>query len=86
VEDNELPLLEGEIIEDIEPLDEGWWSGTGPGGRSGLFPGRHLSLRQFNRSFHFIYPGQQTMWKLWKRLKKRQPLHLLLPRHLLHLP
>ena len=39
MEDNELPLIEGEMIEDIEPIDENWWSGTGAGGKSGLFPG-----------------------------------------------
>ena len=38
-EDNELSLAEGELIEQIEQLDEGWWQGVGPGGRSGLFPG-----------------------------------------------
>jgi hypothetical protein len=39
MEDNELPLMEGEMIENIEEIDEGWWTGTGPGGKSGLFPG-----------------------------------------------
>jgi drebrin-like protein len=39
MEDNELPLMEGEMIEDIEQIDENWWTGTGAGGKSGLFPG-----------------------------------------------
>lgn len=39
MEDNELALVEGEMVEDIEQLDENWWTGTGPGGQSGLFPG-----------------------------------------------
>jgi drebrin-like protein len=44
MEDNEMPLLEGEIIEDVEQIDEGWWAGTGPGGKSGLFPGGYFSV------------------------------------------
>ena len=39
-EDNEMSLVEGEVIEQIEQLDEGWWSGVGANGtKSGLFPG-----------------------------------------------
>ena len=35
-----MELTEGELIEQIEQLDEGWWSGVGEGGaKSGLFPG-----------------------------------------------
>lgn len=38
-----MPLTEGEIIEQIEELDEGWWSGVGANGsKSGMFPGRSL--------------------------------------------
>jgi hypothetical protein len=37
-EDNEMTLVEGEYIEQIEEIDEGWWSGVGPGGKIGLFP------------------------------------------------
>lgn len=33
-----MTLVEGEYIEQIEEIDEGWWSGVGPGGKSGLFP------------------------------------------------
>jgi hypothetical protein len=40
-EDNEMSLEVGEIIEQIEELDDGWWSGVGAGGtKSGMFPGR----------------------------------------------
>ena len=39
-EDNEMDLVEGELIEQIEQLDEGWWSGVGANGaKQGLFPG-----------------------------------------------
>jgi hypothetical protein len=35
-----MDLVEDELIEEIEQLDEGWWSGVGHnGGKSGLFPG-----------------------------------------------
>ena len=35
-----MSLTEGELIEEIEELDEGWWSGVGQGGaKRGLFPG-----------------------------------------------
>ena len=34
-----MTLVEGEVIEQIEEIDEGWWSGVGEGGtKSGLFP------------------------------------------------
>ena len=33
-----MTLVEGEYIEQIEEIDEGWWSGVGPGGKTGLFP------------------------------------------------
>lgn len=37
-EGNELDLVEGEIVTDIDQIDDGWWSGT-VDGRTGLFPG-----------------------------------------------
>ena len=33
-----MGLIEGEYIEQIEEVDEGWWSGVGAGGKAGLFP------------------------------------------------
>jgi len=39
-EENEMDLIEDELIEEIEQLDEGWWTGVGgKGAKSGLFPG-----------------------------------------------
>ena len=35
-----MGLVEGEYIEQIEEIDEGWWFGVGPGGKKGLFPGQ----------------------------------------------
>ena len=37
-EANELVLVEGEIVEQIEMVDEGWWQATNAKGESGLFP------------------------------------------------
>lgn len=34
-----MSLIEGEIIEDVDQVDESWWTGSGPGGKAGLFPG-----------------------------------------------
>lgn len=35
-----MSLVEGEVIEQIEEVDDGWWSGVGQGGtKTGLFPG-----------------------------------------------
>ena len=51
MEDNEMNLTEGEVIEQIEQLDDGWWSGVGAGGsKSGLFPGRRFSSRETTMS------------------------------------
>lgn len=33
-----MNLVEGEYIEQVEEVDEGWWTGIGPGGKTGLFP------------------------------------------------
>ncbi|KAI8618837.1 hypothetical protein BC830DRAFT_1106842 [Chytriomyces sp. MP71] len=41
-EDNEISFAEGEIINAIEKLDEGWWQGTNAAGRVGLFPATYV--------------------------------------------
>lgn len=38
-----MDLIEGEIIDQIEMIDEGWWSGVGGNGsKKGLFPGAKI--------------------------------------------
>jgi hypothetical protein len=38
-ESNEMSLVEGEVIEQVEQIDEGWWTAVGAGGsKQGLFP------------------------------------------------
>jgi len=43
--DDELPFKEGEIIYNIEMIDEGWWRGE-CNGRYGLFPANYVQLNQ----------------------------------------
>ncbi|KAG9234580.1 hypothetical protein BJ875DRAFT_8459 [Amylocarpus encephaloides] len=43
-EDNELELIEGEIVTNIEMVDEDWWMGTNQKGESGLFPSNYVEL------------------------------------------
>ena len=47
-EDNEMNLAEGDFVEHIEEIDEGWWSGVVPDGKTGLFP--YLSSLYFTFS------------------------------------
>lgn len=42
-EGNELDLAEGDIVTDIDQIDDGWWSGS-VDGRTGLFPGKRGHL------------------------------------------
>ncbi|KAL7415768.1 hypothetical protein BDY24DRAFT_269726 [Mrakia frigida] len=43
-EDNELALREGEILVELEMVDEGWWSAKGETGDVGLFPANYVEL------------------------------------------
>jgi hypothetical protein len=45
-EDNEIGFAEGEIIIDIEFVDDDWWQGTNKAGESGLFPASYVSLKK----------------------------------------
>ncbi|PWZ03488.1 hypothetical protein BCV70DRAFT_155405 [Testicularia cyperi] len=45
-EDNELTLVEGATITQIEQIDEGWWSGVDEHGQEGLFPASYVELVQ----------------------------------------
>lgn len=40
-EENEMTLNEGEVVVQIDQVDEGWWYGMSEDGkRQGLFPGK----------------------------------------------
>ena len=43
-EDNEIELLEGDLVTDIDMIDEGWWMGTNKNGERGLFPCNYVEL------------------------------------------
>jgi drebrin-like protein len=43
-EDNELELVEGETITDIDLLDPDWYAGTNSKGERGLFPANYVEL------------------------------------------
>jgi hypothetical protein len=40
-EDNEISFAEGDVVSDIEKVDEGWWKGS-CAGRTGLFPATYV--------------------------------------------
>jgi hypothetical protein len=39
-----MDLVEGELIEQIEAAADDWWSGVGPGGKTGLFPANYVEI------------------------------------------
>jgi hypothetical protein len=43
-EENELELVEGEYVTNIEMVDDDWWMGTNSKGESGLFPSNYVEL------------------------------------------
>ncbi|WBW73375.1 cofilin/tropomyosin family [Schizosaccharomyces osmophilus] len=45
-EENEMELTEGERIEIVDFVDEGWWLGENSNGKQGLFPSNYVELLQ----------------------------------------
>lgn len=43
-EDNEIELVEGEFVTNIDMVDDDWWMGTNSKGESGLFPSNYVEL------------------------------------------
>ena len=43
-EDNEIELLEGQTVTDIDMVDDDWWIGTNVKGERGLFPSNYVEL------------------------------------------
>ena len=43
-EENEMELVEGELIEQIEQTAEEWWSGVSGNGKAGLFPANYVEI------------------------------------------
>ncbi|KAI9024004.1 hypothetical protein DFJ74DRAFT_605593 [Hyaloraphidium curvatum] len=44
-ESNEISFADGEVITDIEKIDEGWWKGKNARGEIGLFPANYVEER-----------------------------------------
>ncbi|EQK97779.1 actin binding protein [Ophiocordyceps sinensis CO18] len=43
-EDNEIELVEGEYVTNIDMVDDDWWMGTNSRGERGLFPSNYVEL------------------------------------------
>lgn len=43
-EDNEIELVEGQYVVEIDMVDEDWWLGTNSKGERGLFPSNYVEL------------------------------------------
>lgn len=43
-DETEITFDPGEIITNIEQIDEGWWRGQAPDGSIGLFPANYVEL------------------------------------------
>lgn len=41
-DDDEISFDPGDLITDIEQVDDGWWIGTAPDGSRGLFPANYV--------------------------------------------
>ena len=82
-EDNEMNLVEGEYIEQIEEVGDGWWSGVGPGGNLGVFPCTLSSLRVFEMLIICFLKLITLNWLNYRMFQLRRKL--LRPRHLHHL-
>ncbi len=41
-EENEITFDPGDIIINVEKIDQGWWVGIGPDGRQGMFPANYV--------------------------------------------
>lgn len=41
-EEGEISFDPGDIITNVDPIDEGWWQGTAPNGEYGLFPATYV--------------------------------------------
>lgn len=43
-DETEITFDPGDIITNIEQIDDGWWRGQGPDGHVGLFPANYVEL------------------------------------------
>uniref|UniRef100_S4RKJ1 Drebrin like n=1 Tax=Petromyzon marinus TaxID=7757 RepID=S4RKJ1_PETMA len=43
-DDTEISFDPGDLISNIEQIDDGWWNGSGPDGSRGMFPANYVEL------------------------------------------
>lgn len=58
-EDNEIELLEGQIVTDIDMVDDDWWIGTNIKGERGLFPSNYVELAEESQAAAPVPPPVQ---------------------------
>ena len=44
-DDSEISFDPGDVITDIEKVDEAWWVGNAPNGHRGMFPANYVEER-----------------------------------------
>ena len=45
-DDTEITFDPGDIITQIEQVDEGWWIGVAPDGNKGMFPANYVEMME----------------------------------------
>lgn len=43
-DETEINFDPGDIITNVEMIDEGWWTGTAPDGHNGMFPANYVEV------------------------------------------
>ncbi len=43
-DDDEISLHVDDVVTNIQQIDEGWWTGTNPKQRNGMFPSNYVEL------------------------------------------
>ena len=51
-DETEITFDPGEIVTEIDQIDEGWWIGEGPDGHRGMFPANYVELIQLWKNVH----------------------------------
>lgn len=82
-EDNEISFADGEIITDIEKVDDGWWKGKNSRGEVGLFPATYVEEMASAPVPVGCYPGP-TRQELLEMINLSCPPHLIRSLLLLH--
>ena len=63
--DDEISFDPGDVIQEIEMVDEGWWKGRATNGHYGLFPANYVEVISDEVQFSLIYTLISTLYLLW---------------------